>query len=50
MKHIYDKDFKYTPASKTDIRKTIARIKREQKEAAEQAKSKRSNVKLWRQA
>lgn len=27
--NILDKDFKYVPANKTDIRKTFARIKRE---------------------
>ena len=29
MKSILDPRFKYTPAAKTDIRKTFARIKRE---------------------
>lgn len=35
MKHIFDKDFKYTPSDKTDIRKTFARIRREQQKKAE---------------
>lgn len=26
---VFDSDFRYTPASKTDIRKTFARIRRE---------------------
>lgn len=30
---IYDPDFKYVPAAKTDIRKTFARIRRQQAEA-----------------
>lgn len=37
MKRITDKDFKYVPASKTDIRKTFARAR---KELREQEKSK----------
>ena len=32
MKRITDKDFRYTPAAKTDIRKTFARIRREQEQ------------------
>lgn len=32
-KSILDKSFKYISSSKTDIRKTFARIKREQEEA-----------------
>lgn len=35
MKRITDKEFKYVPASKTDIRKTFARIRAEQKKEAE---------------
>lgn len=31
-KHIYDKEFRYTPAAQTDIRKTFARVRREQKQ------------------
>lgn len=30
MKHIFDKDFKYIPAAQTDLKKTFARIRREQ--------------------
>lgn len=32
MKRITDKDFKYVPSSKTDLRKTFARVRREQRE------------------
>lgn len=32
MKSILDKSFRYTPAAQTDIRKTFARLRREQKE------------------
>jgi hypothetical protein len=35
MKKITDKDFRYTPAASTDIRKTFDRIRREQKKQAE---------------
>ena len=31
---ILDKDFKYVPSGKTNIRKTFDRIRKEQKEAA----------------
>jgi hypothetical protein len=31
---ILDKEFKYVPSSKTNIRKTFDRIRKEQKEAA----------------
>lgn len=37
MKSIFDKDFKYTPAIKTDIRQTFDRVRREQAEKAKQA-------------
>lgn len=40
--NILDKEFKYVPANKTDIRKTFARIKREI--AAKEALMKASNV------
>ncbi len=33
MKTILDPEFKYVNANKTDIRKTFARIRREQREA-----------------
>lgn len=35
MKHIYDPAFKYVKAHETDIRKTFARIKRDQEKAQE---------------
>lgn len=31
MKSILDKDFKYVPSTKTDVRKTFDRIRKEQK-------------------
>lgn len=37
MKRILDPEFEYTPAAKTDIRKTFARVRREQKRQEEQA-------------
>lgn len=36
MKSIFSKDFRYVPASKTDLRKTFARVRREQEEARKQ--------------
>lgn len=45
MKHILDPSFKYVPASKTDIRKTFARIKREQKLAREQEDQDKAAIK-----
>jgi hypothetical protein len=36
MKRILDKDFKYTSAAATDIRKTFARVRREQAKAAKE--------------
>ena len=55
MPHIYDKSFKYTPAGKTDVKKTIARIRREMeaKQKEEQAKQEaaaKTSIKLWRTA
>ena len=40
MKRIFDRDFKYVPASKTDIASTFRRIRRQQAEqkAATEAK------------
>jgi len=38
MKSILDPTFQYTPSLKTDVRKTFARIRREQK-AREQARA-----------
>jgi hypothetical protein len=35
MKSILDPSFRYTNSASTDLRKTFARIRREQKEAAE---------------
>lgn len=32
MKSILDRSFQYTPSAKTDLRKTFARIRREQRE------------------
>jgi hypothetical protein len=37
MKSILDPAFRYTPAAKTDLRKTFARIRREQRQAAVEA-------------
>ena len=39
MSRILDKSFRYVPASKTDIRKTFARIRAEQKEKAAKPKN-----------
>ena len=36
MKSILDKSFHYTPSAQTDLRKTFARIRREQREAEQQ--------------
>jgi hypothetical protein len=36
MKRILDKDFKYTSAAATDIRKTFARVRREQAKAVKE--------------
>ncbi len=33
MKSILDRSFQYTPSAKTDLKKTFARIRREQREA-----------------
>lgn len=38
MKHIYDPAFRYTSSANTDVRKTFARIRREQEKAKEAAK------------
>lgn len=38
MKSILDPTFRYTPAAATDLRKTFARIRREQRKAQEQPK------------
>jgi hypothetical protein len=36
MKSILDKSFKYTPSFETDLRKTFARVHREQRLAAQE--------------
>lgn len=41
MKSILDPTFRYTPAAATDLRKTFARIRREQRKAREQEQAKR---------
>lgn len=46
----WDPAWKYVPHEATDIRKTFARIKRQQKEAAEQEAAKSVNVKQLRKA
>ncbi len=40
MAHIYDPEFKYTPAQKTDVKKTFARIRREQEAKKAEAEKK----------
>ncbi|MCL4763745.1 MAG: hypothetical protein KJ018_18550 [Burkholderiales bacterium] len=40
-KSILDPAFRYTPAAATDLRKTFARIRREQRKAREQEQAKR---------
>jgi len=37
LARMVNKDFKYTPAAKTDIRKTFERIRREMKDAEAEA-------------
>jgi hypothetical protein len=37
MKSILDPSFRYTPSAETDLRKTFARVRREQRRAAEAA-------------
>ncbi len=37
MKSIYDRSFQYTPSYETNLRKTFARIRREQRDARMQA-------------
>lgn len=38
MKSILDPSFRYVPSASTDLRKTFARVRREQQKAAEAAK------------
>lgn len=48
MKSILDKDFKYVPATKTDIRKTFEKIRKEQKNLAkDQAVSKAQSFNIY---
>ncbi|HEU4352945.1 MAG TPA: hypothetical protein VFR66_13835 [Burkholderiales bacterium] len=42
MKTIFDRDFKYVPSVATDLRKTFARIRREQQAKKQQLASPRS--------
>jgi hypothetical protein len=42
MKTIFDRDFKYVPSIETDLRKTFARIRREQKSKKQQLRNPRS--------
>lgn len=45
MKSILDSSFKYTPSAGTDLRKTFARIRKEQRAAIDLQKAKaRANV------
>lgn len=41
---LHDPRFRYTNAASTDLRKTFARIRREQERAAEAAKARGGNV------
>lgn len=45
MKHIYDKDFKYSHSSNTDLKATFARVRERQKEEAEVKVKKVSEIK-----
>lgn len=40
MKRITDKSFRYVPAAETDIRKTFARVRREQAQNVAEIKAK----------
>ena len=48
MKSILDRSFRYTPSSKTDLRKTFAKVRREQrlinKATAEQSSIRAKNI------
>jgi hypothetical protein len=46
MKSILNKDFRYTPSAETDLRKTFARVRREQKAREEQAAAVAQEAKL----
>lgn len=45
MKSILDPTFHYVPAAQTDLRKTFARVRREQQAAAKAAQVAATNVK-----
>jgi hypothetical protein len=45
MKRILDRTFKYVPSAETDIRKTFARIRREQQKNKEEATAKVTVIK-----
>lgn len=45
VKHIYDKDFKYSHSSNTDLKATFARVRERQKEEAEVKVKKVSEIK-----
>ena len=44
MKSILDPTFRYTPAADTDLRKTFARVRREQERAKRDSASQMANV------
>ncbi len=44
MKSILDPSFRYTPSSQTDIRKTFARLRREQRAKDEERMRQMANV------
>jgi hypothetical protein len=44
MKSLLDPTFRYTQSNATDIRKTFARIRREQAEVAKRAELNKTNV------
>lgn len=44
MKSILDPSFRYTPAVATDVRKTFARVRKEQEQAAALAQKASDNV------
>jgi hypothetical protein len=50
MKSILDRSFKYTPSAETDLRKTFAKLRRQQRSAQKTALNahSRSNVRLMK--
>lgn len=48
MKSILDRSFQYTPSAQTDLKKTFARVRREQRahEAANDRASAQANLKV----